>query len=259
MADRTYNLSTADILTYFSVKEGTSPSHKAGYGRIYVKSSDNNIYFKDSSGIESQLNGASNFSPDDYFSIGGDVGSGDVPVFRRCSIDSTGVIDTTASDDIMLNSSQDDSPDQQFIAEKVWNAVWNDVADFQKLYYNEEIVFGKCYYDTSDGLKICNKRCQKSVVGIASNTFGFGLGAGSDNAIPIGVVGWTLAFVDNEYEPGTPLTNTENGTLTEMTLQEKRDYPERLVAIYKKIENKQKWGVPGKEINVNGRHWVKIK
>jgi len=36
-------------------------------------------------------------------------------------------------------------------------------------------------------------------------------------------------------------------------------YPERIVAIYKKPELAETWGPEGSEIQVNGRHWVKIK
>lgn len=37
------------------IQEGSAPSATAGYGKIYVKSSDNKIYFKNSSGTEYDL------------------------------------------------------------------------------------------------------------------------------------------------------------------------------------------------------------
>lgn len=145
-----------------------------------------------------------------------------------------------------------------FTAEKVWNAVWNDFADFQKL--NDQLVYGKCYYDTVEGARICNQRCQLSVIGIASDTFGSSVGQNSfHRQAPIAVAGWVLAFVDQEYEPGTPLTNDENGNLTKMTSEEKREFPERLVAIYKAKELSEEFGTTNSKIKVNGRHWVKVK
>lgn len=145
-----------------------------------------------------------------------------------------------------------------FSAGRVWNAVWNDIVDFQLL--NDKLVHGKCYFDTNDGAKICTSRCQLSVIGIASNTFGFGVGAGANKTeVPIAIGGWVLAFVDKEYPCGTPLTNNEKGDLTEMSLEEKQNYPEHLVAIYKKPEPSPMWGPAGKQIPVNGRHWVKVK
>ncbi|WPU65636.1 hypothetical protein [Peredibacter starrii] len=145
-----------------------------------------------------------------------------------------------------------------FIAPRVWNAVWNDIADYQLLC--DKLEYGKCYFDTKDGAKICNERCQMSVIGIASDTFGYGVGRGGNNSeVPIGVAGWVLAYVDQEYECGTPLTNDEFGNLTAMTKQEKMEYPERIVGIYKRKEMENFWGPEGQKIEVKGRHWVKIK
>ena len=146
----------------------------------------------------------------------------------------------------------------QFKATKTWNAVWNDIADFQQI--EGELAVGKCYFDTPNGARLCNSRCQMGVIGIVSDTFAMGIGQGRfQQEAPFAVAGWALAYVDNEYQTGTPLTNDEYGLLTEMTLEEKRDFPERLVATYKKKETAASFGTPGSEINVNGRHWVKIK
>lgn len=140
----------------------------------------------------------------------------------------------------------------------VWNALWNDYADFQQL--AGELIPGKCYRDTFEGATVCSERCQLSVIGIASDTFGMAVGNGRfEREVPIAVSGWVLAYVDSNYECGTPLTNDQYGNLTEMTLNEKRDYPERLVAIYKKPESEKTFGTEGNKIEVNGRHWVKIK
>lgn len=146
----------------------------------------------------------------------------------------------------------------QFTASKVWNSVWNDVADFQLL--NDQLVFGKCYIDHIEGARIAFERCQMAVIGVASDTFGHAVGAGAnEKEVPIAVCGWVLAFVDKEYPCGTPLTNDENGNLTEMTLEEKRNYPERMLGIYKKPEPQEEFGPNGQKIKVNGRHWVKVK
>ena len=188
--------------------------------------------------------------------IGGSPGAS-IPTLRRCTIATdTGVITVGDGPDLMLNGSNDITPDQEFIALKVWNAIFNDIADFQEL--DDELVYGKCYYDTVNGAAICNTRCQESVIGIASDTFGYALGTGN-GGVPIAISGWVLAFVDKEYRIGIPLTNNKYGTLTEMTLAEKQMYPERIVAIYKKKEPLKSWGPENKKIEVNNRHWVKIK
>lgn len=150
------------------------------------------------------------------------------------------------------------APTGNFVAEKVWNSVWNDYADLQLL--RDKLIPGKCYIDTADGAMIASKRCQLSVIGIASDTFAHVVGLRQDiKQVPIAVSGWVLAYVDKEYPCGTPLTNNENGDLTEMNLEEKRNYPERLVAIYKRKELDLEFGTDNKKIRVDNRHWVKVK
>jgi hypothetical protein len=183
------------------------------------------------------------------------MGTGsDAPTIQRCTINPTSGAHSGAG----LNSGTGILVTGDFkAATRIWNAVWNDLADFQLL--NDELVFGACYFDTKDGARICNERCQLSVIGIASDTYGFGLGLNPVSQVPIAVAGWVLAFVDNEYPCGTPLTNNEKGMLTEMTLEEKMHYPERLVAIYKRKEMDKLWGPEGKKIEVKDRHWVRVK
>lgn len=185
------------------------------------------------------------------------------PVLSRCRINATnGTTDYIGSDRghaLVVHDSTGNFTNTSFRAGKVWNSVWNDIADFQLLC--DKLEFGRCYYDTKDGAKICNQRCQMSVIGIASDTFGYGVGAGANpnREVPVAVAGWVLAFVDQEYECGTPLTNDEFGNLTAMTRDEKLEYPERIVAIYKRKEMDAQWGPEGFKIEVNGRHWVKVK
>jgi hypothetical protein len=142
-------------------------------------------------------------------------------------------------------------------ATRVHNSVWNDIVDFQRL--NDELKFGYCYYDTFEGAQVCNKRCQKSVVGIASDTYGMAVGLRQDlKQVPLAVAGWVLAYVDRIYEPGTVLTNNESGILTEMSQEEKSLYPERIVALFKSPEHDEFFGQSHK-VKVDGRCWVKVR
>lgn len=143
-------------------------------------------------------------------------------------------------------------------ANKVWNAVYNDLVDYQKLAENEKIKSGYTYYSTENGLKICYTRCQLGVMGIASDVFGMALGS-KINAVPISISGWVLAYVDDYYPIGTPLTNDENGMLTKMTIEEKQNYPERLLAIMDKKEFLEYWPENKEIVKVDGRYWVKVK
>ncbi len=186
-------------------------------------------------------------------------------ILQRASINSTTGAATanSAGTDVVLTSTYATSgaitPSGQLLATKVWGAVWNDYADFQEL--AGPLEYGRCYYESVEGARICERRCQMAVVGIASDTFGHAVGMGlhPGREVPIAVAGWVLAHVDREYDPGTPLTNDEQGRLTEMTLEEKRDYPERLVATYKRKERGETFGVGRQRVAVNGRHWVRVR
>jgi hypothetical protein len=150
--------------------------------------------------------------------------------------------------------------DGYFYATRVYNAVWNDIADFQDL-AEPAFYAGKCYYDTIEGAKVCTERCQKSVIGVASDTFGYGVGQDSSRTqVSIAVCGWVLAHVNDATScvPGDVLTNDVDGNLVKMTDQEKSLYPERIVAIYKRKENNEFFG-PNDQVVVDGRHWVKVK
>lgn len=139
---------------------------------------------------------------------------------------------------------------------KVYNAVWNDIADFIP-YKDDELEYGKCYYrDKNGNIYKTNSYKQKGLLGIASDTYGFGVGgAKKEGKIPIAISGFVLAYVDREYVPGTPLTSTKKGYLTKMDRKDLMRYPERIVATFDRPEEKENFN----GVQVNGRHWVKVK
>lgn len=140
---------------------------------------------------------------------------------------------------------------------KVYNAVWNDIADLITV-ENECIVeYGKCYYVTKDGKhRKTTEVAQKGILGLASDTYGYGLGKNDDvNQLPLAVGGIVLAYIDGEVEPGDVLTSGPEGNLVVMSPEDKAAYPERIVAVYYKPEPSEDYN----GIQVNGRHWVKVK
>lgn len=143
--------------------------------------------------------------------------------------------------------------------EKVYNAVWNDIADFLPLDEKIEVEYGKVYVRTVDGqTRKSTSYNEQGIIGLASDTYGFGVGRKENwngTQLPVAIGGFVLAHVIAEYAPGTPLTCGEDGVLVEMRIEEKRDYPERMVATYYKPESVDEWN----GVAVNGRHWVKVK
>lgn len=138
----------------------------------------------------------------------------------------------------------------------VCNEVCNDIADFQPV--QGPIIYGMCYYSTGQGVALCNTKCQKGIIGIASNTYGFGVGS-REGCIPIAIGGWVLAFVDKVYEPGTPLVNNKDGWLTKANWFHRLFYSERIIGCYDRKEMFKVVVHRETKVDVEGRHWIKVK
>ena len=117
---------------------------------------------------------------------------------------------------------------------------------------------GYCYCFDGEHYFKSDKYLASNFIGIHSDTSNFAIGE-KGNCLKVAVAGFTLAYVDKEYETGTPLTCTKDGLLTEISKQDKIEYPERIVAIYWKPEHNETWKLGDLEVPVNGRHWIKIK
>ena len=143
---------------------------------------------------------------------------------------------------------------------KVYNAVWNDLADCIPVDDDCELTPGYCYCFDGEKYYKSSKYLDDGIIGIHSDTYGMHMGY-KDNCkqMDVAVAGFVLAYVDKEYPAGTPLTCTENGYLTQIERSDKMEYPEKIVATYWKNEPSEYWGGEKDKIKVNGRKWVKIK
>lgn len=147
--------------------------------------------------------------------------------------------------------------DGYLYANRIYNSVWNDLADFRNMAEGVKREPGKVYVSTPDGLVIASKRCQKGVAGVCSDTYGFALGGGENDPkkVPLAISGWVLADVDRPYTVGTPLVTGKNGQLTKARFCEKLFFPERIVGT---MENKPVVDKANPKVKVAGRYWVKI-
>lgn len=146
------------------------------------------------------------------------------------------------------------------LGSKVFNAVWNDLADCIPVNKEAIIEPGYCYCFDGGKYYKSTKYLEKGIIGIESDTYGIHMGSKPGvKQMDVAVSGFALAYVDKEYEPGTPLTCTENGYLTEIAKQDKIEYPERIVGTYWKPEPNEEWGSSDRKVKVKGRHWIKIK
>ena len=141
----------------------------------------------------------------------------------------------------------------------VYNAVWNDLADCIPVDDECKVEPGYCYCFDGEKYYKSTKYLDEGIIGIDSDTYGMNMGRKPGlNQMDVAVAGFVLAYVDKEYKPGTPLTCTENGYLTEIKGEDKIEYPERIIATYWKSESADEWGSDSRKVKVNGRKWVKV-
>ena len=141
----------------------------------------------------------------------------------------------------------------------VYNAIWNDLADCIPVDDKCKVEPGYCYCFDGEKYYKSTKYLDEGIIGIDSDTYGMNMGRKPDlNQMDVAVAGFVLAYVDKEYKPGTPLTCTEDGYLTEIKREDKIEYPERIVATYWKSEPADEWGSNSRKVKVNGRKWVKV-
>lgn len=148
------------------------------------------------------------------------------------------------------------SVDKELSAPKIWNAVWNDIADAINVPENTELIAGKCYCFNDNKFYISENLGEKEAIGIHSDTAGYILGYNPEKKqLKLAVAGFVLAYTDKRYNPGTPLICCENGYLTEATEDFIKKHPDRIIAHYFKDEEESYY----LDVLVDNRNWVRVK
>ena len=107
--------------------------------------------------------------------------------------------------------------------------------------------------NTSESKKIVEKRVRGAL-------YGFAIGETNKSQTPIAVCGRVLAFPFEDksvYEAGDAVCTGPNGTISKMSREEIREYPERIVGTVSEIPEYEEWG--SSNVKVNGRIWIKVK
>lgn len=143
------------------------------------------------------------------------------------------------------------------IANKVRGAVFNDYAEYRESFIKEP---GRCVIETGFGdLELSTKRLQLGG-NIISDTFGFSIGDTDKAQTPIAVCGRVLAYpLEDRYDftPGAAVCSGPNGTISLMTREEIKEWPDAIIGYVSEIPEYQIWG--SDNIQVNNRIWIKIK
>lgn len=146
------------------------------------------------------------------------------------------------------------------MANIVWGAVWNDLADCLVVPEDTDLEPGYAYCFDGQKYYKSTKYLDDGFIGIHSDTAGFSMGKQFDKKqLQAGIGGFILVYIDQEYPVGTPLTLTEGGKLTKIKDNDILKSPHKIIATFWKKEPAEKWGPKGNEVQVNGRMWVKVR
>lgn len=143
-------------------------------------------------------------------------------------------------------------------AGKVYGAVWNDYAEYRQT--KEYIQPGYCVIETGKGDLIKSFERLQPGANIVSDTFGFAIGETEQTKTPLAVSGRVLAYPYEDrdsYQAGDPVCSGPNGTISKMTREEVREYPDRIIGTVSEIPDYEIWGTGN--VKVNGRIWIKVK
>ena len=147
----------------------------------------------------------------------------------------------------------------KFTATTLYGAVWNDYAEFRNYKDSIEIPYGKVVIENGDdSLSLSTERLQKGG-NIVSDTFGFAIGETDSCKLPIAVSGRALVYTNEDrysYGPGDAVCTGPNGTISKMTADEIRNYPDRIIGYVSAIPEYEIWGTGN--VKVDGRIWIKV-
>lgn len=142
----------------------------------------------------------------------------------------------------------------------LYGAAWNDYAEYRQLRENDNIPYGRVVIENGDDtLSVSTGRLQAGG-NVCSDTFGFAIGETDQATMPIAVAGRVLVYCNedrNSYEPGAAVCSGPNGTVSKMTREEIKEWPDRIIGYVSAIPSYEVWGE--NNVAVNGRIWIKIK
>lgn len=140
----------------------------------------------------------------------------------------------------------------------LYGAAWNDYAEYREV--NETIEPGRVVVETGKGnLILATERLQPGAE-VISDTYGFCIGETKNSKTPIAVTGRVLVYTLEDrklFAAGDPVCAGPNGTISRMTRDEVREYPDRIIGTVSEIPSYDTWGAGN--VKINNRIWIRIK
>ena len=151
-------------------------------------------------------------------------------------------------------------------AGKLYGAVWNDYAEYRQSEITEP---GRCIKETGNGDLILSKKRLEKGCEIISDTYGFAIGQSKKYNTPTACTGRVLAYPYESIEEfkkniGQGVCSGPNGTVSIMTDEECRNWPQCIIGTISEIPNYDIWYAGGKNegstpIKVNNRIWIRVR
>ena len=152
-----------------------------------------------------------------------------------------------------------------FTATKVYNAVWNDIAECREA---PTMDGGVCVRDVGNGkMELSSKRLQAGCR-LTSDTYGYCMGETENAKTPIAIAGRVLAIPSgrhdlSKWKPGKAVCACNCGTVDIMNRLECILFPDRIIGYVSEIPDYQVWKGGSKEdptdVFVDDRVWVYVR
>lgn len=137
-------------------------------------------------------------------------------------------------------------------------AAWNDYAEYRET--KTEIEPGRVVIETGNGDLVLSQERMAPAPNVVSDTFGFAIGQTEKCNTPIAIAGRVLVYPFEDrgnFKAGDVVCAGPEGTVSLMTREEIKEYPDRILGIVSEIPNYETWGET--DIKVNNRIWIKIR
>lgn len=140
----------------------------------------------------------------------------------------------------------------------LYGAAWNDYAEYRESF---EIEPGRVIIELGNGRLIRSTDRLQPGAEIISDTYGFIIGKGNPRcSTPVAVCGRVLAYTYEDrhlFGAGDAVCSGPDGTVSKMTREEIKEYPERIIGIVSEVPEYETWGTGN--IKVNNRIWIRLR